>query len=318
MGEVKINKSSRSSENQTIVLPQIAHDFIDHLKKERRLSKYTARNYLHAIKVFFDWLQNSKGTYPMQEVTRLDARSYLIESQSHFAKTTLRNHFSALNSLFRFAKIRKACSKNPFSGLNLPKLDRPLPKFLSEKQVKKLMLEEIETNTTSKKDYFLKERDKLIIKVLYAGGLRVSELVSLNYQHLEQDNASLRVKGKGGKERICPIGYTTLKSILLFKRKYFTDTSIDKPIFTGQSGKRLSIRSIQLLLKKRLRAANLPEDLSPHKLRHTFATHLLDRGADLRAVQDLLGHSSLSTTQIYTHVSVAKLKKTHKSAHPRS
>ena len=146
----------------------------------------------------------------------------------------------------------------------------------------------------------------------------MSELVSLNYENVDFNHATLRVRGKGGKERITPIGNKVLQDIIDFRDLHSIDSSHHAAIIIGQSGKRLTTRSIQLILKKRLRQANLPEDLSPHKLRHSFATHLLDRGADLRAVQDLLGHSSLSTTQIYTHLSVAKLKQTHKSAHPRS
>ena len=146
----------------------------------------------------------------------------------------------------------------------------------------------------------------------------MSELVAINYADINYDNSTLRVRGKGGKERIVPIGRKVMKQITLFWGKFLAEKPNSSAVITSKSGNRLSIRSIQFILKKRLREVNLPEDISPHKLRHSFATHLLDRGADLRAVQELLGHSSLSTTQIYTHVSIARLKEAHKMAHPRS
>ena len=130
--------------------------------------------------------------------------------------------------------------------------------------------------------------------------------------------ATLRISGKGGKERIAPIGSKVLQDIVFFRDNHCKISSYDSPVVINQTGKRLSVRSVQLILKKKLKQANLPEDISPHKIRHSYATHLLDRGADLRAVQDLLGHASLSSTQIYTHLSVARLKETHKTAHPRS
>ena len=140
----------------------------------------------------------------------------------------------------------------------------------------------------------------------------------LNYGSLDANRATLRVIGKGRKERICPIGRTAVNSIFCFRDKHSPNASYDAPITINRSGGRLTVRSIQLLLKKYLRSASLPENLSPHKLRHTFATHLLNNGADLRAVQELLGHSNLSTTQVYTHVSVARLKESHRQAHPRA
>ena len=318
MGETEINRDESKGIPENSGLPDIAEKYLLYISKERRLSSYTSRNYSHSISTFFKWLSQSSKIQTIHEINRVDARSYLIEAQHKLARTTLRNHFSALKGLFHFAMKRGACKSNPFANLTLPKLNKNLPKFLSEKQTESLL----QTPSTKSKDNkiadFLNTRDLLIIKILYAGGLRVSELVSLNYENVDFNHATLRVRGKGGKERITPIGNKVLQDIIDFRDLHSIDSSHHAAIIIGQSGKRLTTRSIQLILKKRLRQANLPEDLSPHKLRHSFATHLLDRGADLRAVQDLLGHSSLSTTQIYTHLSVAKLKQTHKSAHPRS
>ena len=314
MGKVEIEEDSKRS-----VIPEIAEQFLVSISKERRLSSYTSRNYRHAISSFFDWLSKFNKDLRIHQIGRMEARSYLIEAQSKLAKTTLRNHFSALKGLFRFSQERGVCNSNPFANLTLPKLEKKLPKFLSEKQAQSLMGKSLQSpGTESKKSNFIDSRDHLILKILYAGGLRVSELISLNYGDINISNATLKVTGKGGKERIAPVGRRVLQEILFFRDHYTKDASHNSPIIISQSGKRLSVRSVQLILKKKLRQVNLPEDISPHKLRHSFATHLLDRGADLRAVQDLLGHSSLSTTQIYTHLSVAKLKETHKIAHPRS
>ena len=307
MGEVKIEE-----EHIKPNIPAIAEQFLVYISKERRLSRYTSRNYQHAIYSFFDWLSKSKQDLQIHQIGRFEARSYLIEIQAKLAKTTIRNHFSALKGLFRFTQERGICNSNPFANLTLPKLEKKLPKFLSEKQAQTLMEQPLKSSE------FIDSRDQLILKILYSAGLRVSELISVNFGDIDTVNATLRVNGKGGKERIAPVGRNVLQEILNFRDHYSKDASYIAPVIISQSGKRLSARSVQLIIKKKLRQLNLPEDISPHKLRHTFATHLLDRGADLRAVQDLLGHASLSTTQIYTHLSVARLKDTHRVAHPRS
>lgn len=318
MGETQVTKDESDPVLAKDLLPDIARRFLIYISKERRLSSHTTRNYEHAIKAFLSWYSKSSAPKGLEDVDRLDARSYLIEAQSSLSKTTLRNHFSALKGLFRFAQEREGYKINPFANLTLPKLDKPLPKFLTEKQAQTLIQNIKIYDEGGKSGEFLRTRDQIIIKILYSGGLRVSELVSLNYQDIDFVNATLKIVGKGQKERITPIGNKVLQDVIHFRNNHAVDASTQAPLIIGKSGKRLTTRSIQLILKKRLKQANLPEDLSPHKLRHSFATHLLDRGADLRAVQDLLGHSSLSTTQIYTHLSVARLKETHKIAHPRS
>ncbi len=318
MGEAEVKDTSTKNKVASFLLPKVADQYLEYIAKERRLSTYTYRNYQHSIISFFKWLSNSNQQMEIQNVGRMEARSYLVEAQNSLAKSTLRNHFSALKGLFRYAQQRGVCNSNPFANLTLPKLEKNLPKFLSEKQAKSLLQGTNSSKTENPKTEFIKFRDLLILKILYAGGLRVSELVSLNYSDIDFTKATLLVSGKGGKERISPIGSNVLQDIVFFRNTYSKTTSTDSPVIINQSGKRLSVRSVQLILKKKLREANLPDDISPHKLRHSYATHLLDRGADLRAVQDLLGHASLSTTQIYTHLSVAKLKETHKTAHPRS
>ncbi len=318
MGKIEVADSFVKTSDESAYLPEIAVQYLEFISKERRLSVYTSRNYRHSIILFFKWLSGINQNITFQNIGRMEARSYLVEAQRSLARTTLRNHFSALKGLFHFAQQRKICGSNPFANLTLPKLEKSLPKFLSEKQMKSLFQSSNFDAASHSKTEFFQYRDLLILKILYAGGLRVSELVSLDYSDIDFTKATLRVSGKGGKERIAPIGSSVMQDIIFFRDNLCEISSRNSPILINRAGKRLSVRSVQLILKKKLRQAGLPDDISPHKVRHSYATHLLDRGADLRAVQDLLGHASLSTTQIYTHLSVAKLKETHKTAHPRS
>ncbi len=167
-------------------------------------------------------------------------------------------------------------------------------------------------------DAFTACRDRLVLELLYGGGLRVSELVALNYGAVDFDNGSARVLGKGRKERICPLGATAMAVLKKFRDEFARQAGLDDPVVVTVGHKRMLVRAVQLLVKKYLALADLPMDLSPHKIRHSYATHLLNSGADLRAVQELLGHADLTTTQIYTHTSIARLKEIHAKAHPRA
>ena len=302
-------------------LPVEIDAFLDHLTLERRLSPNTKRNYGQALERFFRWmLADCDWADELSAVTKGHARSYLVEAQAHYSRRTLRNHVSGLRSFFKFCQAREWIQANPFHNLTLPKPDKPLPKFLSEEQMKQL-LEQPKAKPgqeKKRKNDFLLVRDLMIIELLYGAGLRVSELIGLNYGDLDGKRATVRVVGKGQKERVCPIGQVALRTIREFRTSHAKDSSHDRPIVINRQGNRLSARSVQAMLKKYLRSAKLPEDLTPHKLRHSFATHMLDNGADMRTVQELLGHESLSTTQVYTHVSVSRLKKAHLLAHPRA
>jgi integrase/recombinase XerC len=161
-------------------------------------------------------------------------------------------------------------------------------------------------------------RDQLVLELLYGAGLRVSELVGLNYGQVDWAQGVARIIGKGRKERLCPLGKAALLCLDYYKKNFAEGVAPDDPVLVDPDGKRLGVRRVQLLLKKYLGLAGLPMDISPHKLRHSFATHLLNNGADLRVVQDLLGHANLSTTQIYTHLTVGRLKKVYQQAHPRA
>jgi len=293
--------------------------FEEYLRGHRRLSPYTCRNYIHAVSSFRDWCNDSRqAVVNLFTIDKSTARSYLIEIQHKVSRVTLRNHVSGIRNFYKFCMERNHCESNPFHSLTLPKTEKKLPQYLTEKDILKLLEQPNSQNRKSEKGKVLELRDQMILEILYGGGFRVSELISLNYGDINWEQKLLKVTGKGGKQRFCPVGDRAIKSIRKFQEIRQQVPAVTYPVVTSIQGRRLSARSVQLILKKYLLTAGLPLDLSPHKLRHSYATHLLDHGADLRAVQEMLGHRSLSTTQIYTHVSVAKLKKTHGQAHPRA
>jgi integrase/recombinase XerC len=293
--------------------------FLDYLAKERRYSDYTVRNYRQAFEDFQAWLQaGGRAAAGFAALTPRDMRDFVVEGQRRFGRRTLHNHVSGLRSFFRFWMRRGRITRNPFAGVPLPKLSRPLPKFLTETQMTALLggpLRLLENGTV---DAFTAWRDRLVLELLYGGGLRVSELAGLDYGAVDFGNGSARVLGKGKKERICPLGPVAMAVLKKFRDDHARDSGPRSPVVITARQERLPVRAVQLLVKKYLALADLPMDISPHKLRHSYATHLLNSGADLRAVQELLGHASLTSTQIYTHTSVARLKEIHAKAHPRA
>lgn len=290
--------------------------FLRHLESERRVSAYTVRNYGQALRRFADYLRANGWAGDWDSVRPPQARGYLIESQRDLSRRTVHNHFSGLRTFFQWRRLHGA-ENNPLAGLTLPKLDKPLPKFLTEKQMKTLLDGPMRLLDYEAIEPFIAWRDRLMMELLYGAGLRVSELVALNYGSIDRSGVA-RVLGKGRKERLCPIGRVALACLEKFKQEFAPATDRDAPVLINEKGRRLTVRAVQLTLKKYLALADLPMDLSPHKLRHSYATHLLNHGADLRVVQELLGHASLSTTQIYTHVGVARLQEAHRMAHPRA
>ncbi len=293
--------------------------FLTFLAKERRYSAYTVRNYRQAFEDFYAWRQQAQqGKVDFAALTTRDMRDFVIEGQRRFGRRTLHNHVSGLRAFFRYWQRLGRLTRNPLTGVPLPKLEKALPAFLTETQVTKLLRGPqllLENNTL---DAFTAWRDRLVMELLYGGGLRVSELVGLNYGAIDIATGSARVLGKGRKERICPLGAVAMAVLGKFRDGYAKQTSEASPVLINADGSRLGVRAVQLLVKRYLSLADLPMDISPHKLRHSYATHLLNSGADLRAVQELLGHASLATTQIYTHTSVARLKEIYAKAHPRA
>jgi integrase/recombinase XerC len=293
--------------------------FCDYLAHERRVSPYTVRNYRAAIEHFVRHLELAgKWREDFSGVTSTQVRSFLIEAGRSKARRTLHNHVSGLRTFYLYLLKQEVVANNPFTGLTLPKLDKPLPKFLTEAQMHGLLNAPILLWKDGRLGEFEAFRDSLILELLYGGGLRVSELCALNHGQVDLGQGVARVLGKGRKERICPLGPVALQCLKTFIQRFDLEAALSAPLVCGRSGKRMQPRQIQKRLKIHLAAAGLPLDMTPHKLRHSFATHMLDGGADLRAVQELLGHANLSTTQIYTHVSIARLKEAHKQAHPRA
>jgi integrase/recombinase XerC len=293
--------------------------FTDYLAKERRYSPYTVRNYRQAFVDFHGWLcQSGRWRGTPDALSPRDTRDFVIEAQRRFRRRTLHNHVSGLRAFFRFWLQRGKVRQNPFAGVPLPKMEKTLPKFLTESQMAQLLAGPQKLLATEAITPGQAWRDRLVLELLYGGGLRVSELTALNHGDVNLDQGTARVVGKGRKERICPLGTVAIAALRKYRAEHAARTGLRDPVVVTDRQERLTVRAVQLLVKKYLALAELPGDLSPHKLRHSFATHLLNSGADLRAVQELLGHANLSTTQIYTHTSVARLKEIYGKAHPRA
>ena len=293
--------------------------FLAYIGKERRYSAYTLRNYRHAFEDFYRWL-NRCGLWArgLAELKPADLRDFVIERQRAFDRRTLHLHISALRAFFKYWIQQGRLTRNPLVGVPLPKLEKRLPKFLTEDQMKRLLTGPSRLLENETIDPFTAWLDRLAMELLYGGGLRVSELVALNYGSIDLEGGVARVLGKGRKERLCPLGVVAIAVLKKFKAEFARDATVDTPVLVTAKHERMPVRAVQLMLKRYLALADLPLEVTPHKIRHSYATHLLNAGADLRLVQELLGHASLNTTQIYTHVSVARLKEVYNKAHPRA
>lgn len=282
------------------------------------MSPYTLRNYTGGVDRFAAWLKaENRWTGDFGAVGPEAARRFVVAEGRRVSRRTLRNHVSGLNAFYRYLRERGLVRANPFSGLSLPKLDRPLPKFLTEGQMDALLEAPARLWRKGAAGEFEAFRDSVVLELLYGGGLRVSELCRLRHGDIDTRAAVARVRGKGGKTRLCPLGAVALAGLRTWSERFGLEASGDAPVVRDRKGRPLQPRQIQRRLKRCLAEAGLPMDMTPHKIRHAYATHMLDRGADLRAVQELLGHANLATTQVYTHVSVARLREAHRQAHPR-
>ncbi len=291
--------------------------YLGHLTGERNASEHTVRSYGRDLAQFMDFLE-SRGeadSFP-EGVTRLTVRAYLADLlERGYAKSSVARKIAALRSIYKYLRRRGHITVNPLSGLRTPKTGRRLPKFLSVDEVEKL-LDAIKPNG------LWSQRDRAVLEVLYSGGLRVSELTSSDLADVDLDSGLIRVRGKGKKERLAPLGRAAVKSLegyLTERSRSPRRTRFDREaVFLNRRGGRLTSRSVRRLVEKYASGAGLPGDITPHTLRHSFATHLLDRGADLRSVQELLGHENISTTQVYTHLTTEKMKEIYDGAHPRA
>ena len=279
--------------------------FLLYLEVEKNYSPHTILNYKIDLKECFTFLKD----IPVENIKYLDLRRYLAQLRNKQLKPrSLARKLSALRSFFRFLHREGYITDNPSVILVTPKLDKKLPRFLTETE----MLQLLETPTLEK---ISGKRDRAILETLYSTGIRVSELVGLNIDRVDFIGNIIKVMGKGKKERLVPIGEKALGSI----KSYIDGRCFEhKALFLNKSGSRLSDRSVRNIINKYILQTSLRMNISPHMMRHSFATHLLNRGADLRSVQELLGHVNLSTTQIYTHVSTERLKSVYDKAHPRA
>ena len=321
--------------------------FLDYLKYERRFSEHTAKCYGADLTQFSEFLLNASesshlDTEPISQsghqgdsatavavavMPKVDelllsvgtdaVRAYLaFLNEKQYSKATIARKLATLRSFYKFLVKRNQLTSNPVVAVRTPKQDKKLPRFLDYEEVKRLL------NTPSL-DNWLGARDRAIMETLYSTGIRVSELVALNMDDVDFMGEVVHVRGKGKKERIAPIGSSALQVIQHYmeyrnKRAQNNINFDSKVLFVNKHGRRLSTRSVRRKMDKYLKIAGLDPAISPHTLRHSFATHMLNNGADLRSVQELLGHQSLSTTQIYTHLTTTKLKDVYENAHPRS
>jgi site-specific recombinase XerD len=290
----------------------LAEEFFRYLEVERNASPRTLIAYRQALADF----RKQFPTVTWKKYTADHFRDYLFAAMKKGqARSYIRLQFSALRRFFRFLTERKGLRADPSREVQLPKAEKKLPLVLTRSQIEELLSAPLRVAKNRAAPIWMALRDVAIMELFYSSGLRLSELAALDVSHVDLYTESVRVLGKGRKERVCPIGAPALEAI----SKYRSAANVHSAaLFLNSRRGRISPRSIWLILKRYLRHTSIPISLSPHKLRHSFATHLLDGGADLRSVQALLGHASLSTTQIYTHVTVERLKKAYADAHPRA
>lgn len=283
--------------------------FINYLKVEKNASRHTVTNYSIDLESFAAFL----GEKDISSVDHLTLRRYLAEMRAkNYSKRTIARKLASLRTFFKFLYREGHIKTNPASAILTPKLDKKLPVFLDVDRVAKLV-------QSPSADDAAGLRDRAILETLYSTGIRVSELVGLDEDDIDFISGVLKVLGKGSKERMVPIGEPAIAAIRKYTEKRDARRVKDKKaIFLNKSGRRLTDRSVRRIVDKYIRSCSIVEHISPHSLRHSFATHLLDRGADLRSVQELLGHMNLSTTQIYTHVTMERLKTVYDKAHPRA
>ena len=277
-------------------------------------------------------IRNSDASFECWEDVDVDqARTFVMAlHESGNAKRSIQRKLSAMRSFFRYLMITGKVSANPFADVPPVKSGKPLPKVMSVNQITMLIRAvdsfwaEAVNNGVAKSAggaEFSRSRDKALIEAIYSGGLRISEVLNLNYGDPDLSSGIVKIRGKGKKERLAMLGTPArqaLKEYLRYRNAAGGSRENTAPLFLNQQGSRLTPRSFQRNLKNYLLSAGLPPDMTPHKLRHSFATHLLDAGADLRSVQELLGHENLSTTQIYTHITTERMKRIYKAAHPRA
>jgi len=293
-------------------MQDIFNRYIIYLEAERNASRYTVRNYTTDLMDFFGFLR-TRGVRSLTDVDRHILRDYLQQlMEQGTVKASIARKLSAIRSFYRYLLREKMIDASPVAETSSPRLDKRLPSFLTHDEITRL-LESPDLSTP------LGQRDRAILELLYASGLRVSELARLNLEQINLPTREIRVWGKGSKERLVLMGEPAARALTAYLDKGRPELMRGKKtgaVFLNRGGARLTERSVQYLLQRYANRAGIGKRVHPHMLRHTFATHMLDGGADLRVVQELLGHASLTSTQIYTHVSKKQAKKVYLAAHP--
>jgi integrase/recombinase XerC len=319
----------------------VIQEFLSYLQFEKRFSEHTAKCYGADLTQFGDFLAGRpqgdeadsfgggySGGAAVATTTQLQVDQLLLSAdvnlvraymsllnEKQYSKSTIARKLATLRSFYKFLVKRNKITSSPVMAIRTPKQEKKLPRFLEYEEVKRLL-------ETPPLDHWLGVRDRAMMETLYSTGMRVSELVSLNMDDVDFLGEVVHIRGKGKKERIAPISSSTLQMIQRYiefrnKRAQSNSNFEAKVLFVNKHGRRLSTRSVRRKMDKYLKMAGLDPSISPHTLRHSFATHMLNNGADLRSVQELLGHQSLSTTQIYTHLTTRRLKEVYQGAHPR-
>lgn len=288
--------------------------FFAFMATERSASPRTLVNYRAAMAAYRGW-RGGRFT-GWREAGADEFRDYLFALMKQgLGRATIRLRFAALRSFYKFLVLRRGLGRSPVAEVELPKPGRRLPVVLSVSQIDGLLAVPLRAEPAAKAPGWLLLRDAAILEMFYSCGLRISELIGLEVGDLDLIGGTVRVRGKGAKERVVPVGGPALEAVQRYRREAAV---VSGPLFLSKLRRRITQQAVDQLLRKHLRRSGIPFDVSPHKLRHSFATHLLDAGADLRSVQALLGHASLSTTQIYTHVTRERLRQAYDDAHPRA
>jgi integrase/recombinase XerC len=302
-------------------LKDLIQQYAAHLRHGRNVSPHTLRNYLSDLAQFEAFAK--QRALALDETGRVDVRKIDVPVVRAFLASLMRNRkkssvgrkLAALKGFFRYLASARQIEANPLLSVHSPKQDKPLPVFLSVDDVFQL-LDAIKITTG------LDVRDRAVLEVFYSTGIRVSELVGLNWADIDFELGIIRVTGKGSKQRIVPIGEIALEALRHYSeeqhRRWQLACKGETPVFLNNRGSRITTRSVARIVEKHLRRAGLPIKMGPHGLRHSFATHLLNSGADLRSIQEFLGHASLSTTQRYTHLNLDQLTAVYDKAHPRA
>lgn len=288
--------------------------FLEFQRTEKSASPRTLENYRRALDAYRDW---RGGHFPgWRQETAEPFRDYLFElMKAGLKRSTIRLRFAALRSFYRYLVLRHGLAHSPVAEVQLPKPEKLLPVTLTLAQMEELLALPLRLEPKKKAPPWLRLRDAAILELFYSSGLRIAELLAIDVADMDFIGETILVRGKGGKERIVPVGGPAIQAIQRYRQAAVVTSG---PLFLSKLRRRITQQAVDLLLKKYLALSDIPFRISPHKLRHTFATHLLDAGADLRTVQTLLGHASLSTTQIYTHVTKERLKSAYDRAHPRA